>query len=373
VEIEEFALERYFAKHEFSARYLLSSSDCEALSMSKLLGMASPETLGLWDDLKLGYTETLGHPLLRQEIAAIYSGLGDDNLLVSAPEEGIFLLMHSLLAPGNHVVSVFPGYQSLYELAHSIGCQVSKWEPVEDLGWSFSLERLASLLRPTTKLVVVNFPHNPTGHAPTREDFEALVEILRERGIYLLSDEMYRFLEVEPGTTLPAACELYKKAFSLFGLSKSFGLPGLRIGWMVSQDRETLKRMVRIKDYTTICNSAPSEILAIMALQNRATIIAQQIKRIRENVAILEAFMEQYSQIFMWNKPTGGSICFPRMVKVNSTLAFCDKLVAESGIMLVPSKMFQYGDQHVRIGFGRDNFGEALALFSDYLDNNFRE
>ena len=122
-----FALERYYAKHEFSARYMLSSSDCEALSMSELVGMADIETRQLWGELKLGYTETPGHPLLRQEISKLYEHIDTQGILVMAPQEGIFLLMHALLEPGNHVICTAPAYQSLHEVARSIGCQVSSW------------------------------------------------------------------------------------------------------------------------------------------------------------------------------------------------------------------------------------------------------
>ena len=371
MQIPPFTLERYFAKHEFSAKYLLSSSDCESLRLPELLKMASPEMRGTWDNLQFGYTESMGHPLLLEEAAKIYAGLNAENLLISAPQEGIFLLMHALLQPGDHVISTFPGYQSLYEIARSIGCQVSTWEPVEDAEWHFDLERLAELIRPETKLVIVNFPHNPTGYIPPQAEFDALINLLREKGIFLLSDEMYRFLEIEVGATLTSACEAYERAFSLFGMSKTFGLPGLRIGWIASQHQPTLVRMLELKDYTTICSSAPSEILSIIALQNKDEVVATQNARLARNMTLLENFMAKYAHIFRWNKPRGGSICFPRMLNVESTLDFADKLVAEAGIMIAPSHVFDYGHQHFRIGFGRENFREVLGVFGDYLDGVF--
>lgn len=371
MEIAPFQLERYFAKHEFSARYLLSSSDCESLSLAELLGMADPETTRLWTDLKLGYTESSGHPLLRGEIANIYQGLIEKDVLVVVPEEGIFLLMHALLEAGDHVVCTFPGYQSLYEVARSIGCEVSTWEPDEEREWYFDVEEFAQKMRANTRLVVVNFPHNPTGYMPSQQDFIALVELVQHRGAYLLSDEMYRFLEVEDGLTLPSACELYDKAFSLFGLSKTFGLPGLRIGWLASQDREGLTRVSWLKDYTTICSSAPSEILAMIALRSKEKIFTQQAARIRKNVAVLDKFFKGYPDHFSWNRPKGGSICFPKMLAVEDTYTFCERLVAETGIMLAPSRVFQFGDHHVRIGFGRDNLPHVIGLFAKYLDQHY--
>ncbi len=368
MQIPPFTLERYFAKYEFSAKYMLSSSDCESLTLPELLEMASSEMRKAFFELKLGYTESMGHPQLRAEAAGIYDGIEADDVLIAAPEEAIFLLMNALLEPGDHVISTFPGYQSLYEIARAGGCQVSMWEPDEDAGWHFNLARLAELLRPETKLVVVNFPHNPTGFMPSKKEFMRLIELLRERGIFLLSDEMYRYLEIEKGSTLPSACEAYEKAFSLFGMSKTFGTPGLRIGWLASKQRTALAQILELKDYTTICSSAPSEILSIIALQNRNAIIDMQNARLARNIALLDDFMAQRPERFRWNRPRGGSICFPRMLGVESTLDFGEKLVQDAGIMIAPSHVFDYGHQHFRIGFGRENFGEVLGLFGEYVD-----
>jgi aspartate/methionine/tyrosine aminotransferase len=371
LKIAPFSLERYFARHEFSARYLLSSSDCESLSLAELLALADAHTRQLWDDLKLGYTETSGHPLLRQTIAAGYEGLEDQDVLVMAPEEGIFLLMHALLEAGDHVVCAWPAYQSLYEVARSISCQVTYWTPDEGRGWFFDIGQLEKKLQENTRLLVVNFPHNPTGYLPSRADFEILVDLARQRGIYLLSDEMYRYLEIEASAALPAACELYEGAVSLAGLSKAYGLPGLRIGWLATRANKVLERIGLLKDYTTICNSAPSEILAILALRRREPILQGQLARLRKNLAVLEAFFERFTDCFQWNRPLGGSICFPRLTIVTETYDFCERLVAETGIMLVPSRVLQFGDNHVRIGFGRQNLPEVLALFADYMERRF--
>ncbi len=372
MEIAPFELERYFAKHEFSAQYLLSSSDCEALSLTELLELADKRTMRIWQELKLGYTETMGHPLLRAAIAELYAGIKAEDILVAAPEECIYLLMHALLDPGDHVVCTFPGYQSLYEVAHSIGCQVSTWEPHEEHNWRFAVEDLAGMLQANTKLVVANFPHNPTGYVPPIDEFQDIVDTVRVHGAYLFADEMYRFLEIDKGTTLPAACQLYERAISLFGMSKTFGLPGLRLGWLASQENSVLEKVSMLKDYTTICSSAPSEVLAIIALLSRESIIAQQIHRVRRNVGILETFFNEYAEIFRWNRPMGGSICFPRMLAVESTSAFCEQLVEEESILLAPARAFQFGDQHVRVGFGRENLPQVLERFAHYIERRFR-
>ncbi len=373
MKLEPFFLERYFAKHEFSAKYLLSSSDCEALSMEELLESADTQSLGLWENLKLGYTDSSGHPVLREAIADIYEGVAADDILVVTPEEGIFLAMQALLRPGDHVVCIFPGYQSLYELARSMECAVSLWKPDEDRGWHFSLRQLENLIRDDTKMVVVNFPHNPTGYMPTRAGYTSLIDIVRQSGAYLFSDEMYRFLELDRGALLPAGCDVYRKAISLSGLSKTFGLPGLRIGWVATRDHDILEQMRLLRDYTTICSSAPSEILGLMAVRDRENIISKQMARIRKNIEILDDFFSQHSDYASWNRPLGGSICFPRLSITDDTSEFCEALIRETGIMLVPSKIFQYGNHHVRIGFGREDFPEIIERFSAYIDEFWRD
>jgi aspartate/methionine/tyrosine aminotransferase len=373
MKIEPFDLERYFAKHEFSAQYLLSCSDCEAFYLQELLESADAQSLRLWENLKLGYTDSSGHPVLREAIADIYKSVAAGDILVVTPEEGIFLAMQALLSPGDHVICTFPGYQSLYELARSMGCNVSLWKPDEERGWHFSLRQLENLICDDTKMVIVNFPHNPTGYMPSHDGYTSLVDVVRQSGAYLFSDEMYRFLELDRGATLPAGCDVYHRAISLSGLSKSFGLPGLRIGWVATRDHNILEQMRLLRDYTTICSSAPSEILGLMAVRNRENIIARQMVRIRKNIKILGDFFSKHSACASWNRPLGGSICFPRMSITADTSEFCETLIRETGIMLVPSKIFQFGNHHVRIGFGREDFPEIIARFSAYIDALWRD
>ncbi len=367
MQLPPFELERYFARYEFAAPYLLSSSDCEALTLKNLLDMADSDQHQLWELLTLGYTESPGHPRLRQAVSDLYPGLGIEDILVAAPEEGIFLAMHALLKSGDHVVCTFPGYQSLYAVAQAIGCRVSMWTPFEDDGWHFDPGRLETLLEPDTRLVVVNFPHNPTGALPSPEEFTAIIDLLRQRNIVLLSDEMYRELEFPPARTLPAACAAYDGAVSISGLSKAYGLPGLRIGWLATQNQGLLAGVARLKDYTTICASAPSEILAIIALENRHRIVARQQRRLHTNLEVLEQFMAEHHRTFLWRKPEGGSICFPGFRRPEGAEAFCRQLVEQAGIMLVPAAPFQFGDRHVRIGFGRDNLPEVLQRLAAHL------
>lgn len=367
MKLKPFELERYFAEYEFSVKYLLSPSDNEPLSQKGLLGMADPKTKNLWDNLKLGYTESQGHPLLRDEIAILYKKVNRDNILIAAPEEGIFITLSTILEKGDHVICPFPGYQSLYEIAGGIGCEVTKWKPDESQGWSFDPKFLEKSIKKNTKLIIINFPHNPTGYLPSVEDFTRIIEIARKHNIYLFSDEMYRFLEYNAKDRLPSACEIYDKAIVLFGMSKTFGLPGLRIGWLVTKDKELYQRIVSFKDYTTICSSAPSEILALIALKNGDKIIKKHLARIKKNLTVLDSFFKRNKTLFSWVRPKAGTISFPKLNIQQDSFEFCETLVKKTGIMIVPSTVFYYDNKHVRIGFGRDNFPEALVKFESYI------
>lgn len=366
--IDPFKLERYFAQHEFTAKYLLSPSDCESLAVSELLQLADAETLTLWNELKLGYTESPGHPLLRAEVARLYQNITADDVLIAVPEEAIFIAMQTLLRPGDHVVTIFPAYQSLYEVARSMGCAVTPWAlELGAEGWQIDLDRLEHSLTDRTRLLVLNFPHNPTGYLPTRGELDALIEIARKHNLYLFSDEMYRLLEYDSARRLPPVCDLYEKGISLSGLSKTFALPGLRLGWLAMEGQALLLSWLSYKDYTTICNSAPSEVLGIMALRAKETIVARNLNIIRQNLSVAEQFFAEREEHFRWIEPQAGSIAFPRWLGDTPVEQFCQGVLAQQNVMIVPGSIFDYPGNHFRMGLGRRNFAEAVQRVSDYL------
>jgi aspartate/methionine/tyrosine aminotransferase len=368
--ITPFKLERYFALHEFKARYLLSASDCESLAMSELLSMADKDSIQRWSSLNLGYTESLGLPVLREEIARLYQNVPAGQILTLTPEEGIFIAMQTLLKPGDHVICLFPGYQSLYEIAHSMGCEVTPWALVnQGTTWQLDFQALEAALRPNTRLLVVNFPHNPTGFLPTRAEQQRIVDFARAHHLVLFSDEMYRLLEYDSAKRLPPACDLYERGISLSGLSKSFALPGLRVGWLATQDEHLFHNWMLYKDYTTICSSAPSEILALMALRARDKIIRRNLDIITANLALANPFFAEFERHFDWLPPLAGSIAFPHLKTGQSVDAFCEDVLKQKDVMIVPGSMFDFPGNHFRLGLGRKNFPEAMRLLGEYLRN----
>ena len=372
--IAEFALERYFARWEFSVEHLLCASDVQGLPMSELLALADDETRALWDGLTLGYAESTGHPLLRREIAAMYDGLAPEDVLVFAgAEEAIFCLVNVLLGPGDHAVVTWPGYQSLYEIGRATGADVTLHELREDAGWALDLDVLRGQVTSATRLIVVNAPHNPTGMLPDRSTFDGLVAIAEEAGAYLLLDEVYRFLEFDDGDRLPAAADATERGVSLGVMSKSFALAGLRIGWLATRDRDLLERCAKFKDYTTICASAPSEILAIIGLRARETVLDRSRGIVAANMERLDAFFDEWADRFTWVRPRGGSIGFPRLTVPGVGIDdWAAGLVETEGVLLLPGSQFGFGGNHFRLGFGRTDLPEALERLEGYAARTLR-
>ncbi len=370
MQIPPFKLERYFARYEFSARYLLCSSDIESVTVQDLLDL-EPGAEELFKQHWLGYTESAGAPSLREAISQVYTGIQPDQVLVhSGAEEAIFLFMNSMLQAGDHIVVHSPCYQSLFEVAKSIGCDVSLWQAREENGWALDLEELKGLLRPNTRAIVVNMPHNPTGYLMSRSDYLALNKLAAERGIVLFSDEVYRESEYNVNDRLPSACEINPLAVSLGVVSKTYGLPGLRIGWVSTQNRDVFNKMAAFKDYTSICNSAPSEFLAEVALRHRQVLVERNLNLLKDNLSILDGFFVGHADLFSWVKPKAGSIGFPKLLR-GEIEPFCHELVVRQGVLLLPGTLFDDSDNHFRLGYGRKNMPQAVEQLELFLKDAF--
>jgi aspartate/methionine/tyrosine aminotransferase len=369
MQIADFALERYFARWEFSVRHLLCASDVEGWSMRDLLELADDEARALWEDLRLGYTESTGHPLLRAAIAELYEHVDPDGILVFAgAEEAIFCLVSATVGSGDHVVVTWPGYQSLYEVARGAGAEVTLHELHEHDGWRLDVERLIRSLRPTTRLVIVNAPHNPTGMLPTHAEWARLTAELASRGVRLLSDEVYRLLEFDERDRLSPGADAYPLGISVGVMSKSFAMAGLRIGWLATRDQALLTRCAAMKDYTTICSSAPSEILALMALRARDRVLARSLRIVHDNLEILDDLFARRSDVVTWVRPRAGSVGFPRLREDIPVDAFAAELVEREGVLLLPASQFGFPGNHFRLGFGREDLAPAVARFESSLD-----
>ena len=365
--LPEFKLERYFAKYEFNTEYLLCSSDCEAMSIADLLSF-EPDAIQKFKQTWLGYTESMGGAALRTEIAKLYKSINPDEVLVhTGAGEAIFLFMQAILNPGDHIIVHTPGYQSLSEVARGIGCDISPWLAREENNWVLDLDELPRLLRKNTKMIVLNTPHNPTGFLMSFGDFVFVQRFACENNLLLFSDEVYRESEYDPTTRLPAACDGGEFNISLGVLSKTFGLAGLRIGWIATKNKRIYNGMAALKDYTTICNSAPSEYLAEVAIRNHQKLAERNLGIINENLSVLDKFFRDHGEQFSWIRPRAGSMAFPRYL-MGGVEAFCDELARKAGVLLLPGSVYDDKANHFRLGLGRKNLPQAVSRLNVFLE-----
>ncbi len=373
--LPDFRLETHFSKWEFKARYHMTASDAEAMSMRDLLAMATPEEREAFEGLWLGYTETFGAPDLREAIAATYAAQSASDILCFAgASEGIFAANQVILEPDSHAIVVTPNYQSHETLPVAI-CEATGVPLDPDEDWSLDIDRIADAIRPNTRLVTINFPHNPTGAILPLDRYHALVDLCRKHGIYILHDEIFNGLG-ETGTQhLPFIADIYERGLSLNVMSKSFGLPGLRIGWIACQDSRIISKMERLKHYLSICNSGPSERLTMIALRNRDRILARNCAIVDANLPKWDAFFARHKDLFDWRRPDGSCMAFPRYKGTDGVEAFCRSLVEESGVLFLPSTIYSSDlgstpTDRLRLGFGRSNLDEGLAALEAYLARN---
>lgn len=246
-------------------------------------------------------------------------------------------------------------------------CEITSLLLREKNDWRIDIDDIKQSIKPNTKCVIINFPHNPTGQVITQQELKDLISLLDKYGIWLFSDEVYRLLGVPNAPWASPAAEIYPRAISLGVMSKAFGMAGLRIGWIACQDQRMLKQIEQMKYYTTICNSAPAEILSLIALKNKQSILARNNQIVATNLKLLDNFFVKYEHKFSWSRPQGGCIGFVNYKADELADDFCSRLVSEQGVLLMPARMYDIKTNHFRIGFGRKNMAVSLSKFEDGL------
>ena len=370
--LRTFRLEEYLGEWEFNARHYLTASDAESITLAELLAMGTEDDREGFMTMPLSYIETWGTENLREAVAGTYDSVDAGHVLAFAgAQEAMFWAMQELAGPGDHAVVTVPCYQSMETVTLATGADVSALLMRRENGWALDLDELRGLLRPNTTLVAVNYPNNPTGYVPDEATFRSLVQLCDERGIRLFCDEVYRGIEVDRERTLPQAADLSETALSLNVASKSYGLPGLRVGWLACRDRALLERLEKRKHYTSICNPGPSEYLAAIALRNRERIWERNRGIVAANRPLWEAFFARRPDLFDWEPPVGGCVCFPRY-KGGDVDDFARRLVTEEGVVVLPASVYysELADapkDHFRVGLGRLGLEEGLEAFDRFL------
>lgn len=370
--MQSFALGDFLTRWGGAARHDLSGSECEPLSLGALLDLADATDRRRWDTLSLGYGDPRGAPWLREAIATTYDTVTPAQLLCCAgAQEALTCVARAVLDSGDHAIVVVPCYPAT-ELTVGAAADVSGIALDPARGWQLDLDRLEAAIRPRTRLVAVNFPNNPTGALPSRASFDALIALCRRHGLWLVNDEVYRLMDRDPSQRLPQVVDVYERGISINALSKSLGLPGLRVGWVACRDAARLAHMQVVKSTLSGLLAAPSELLAHVALRARDRILGRNRARAEANLAQLRTFFQRNATLFTWDQPAGGVTAFPRYHGSEGVDTFAETLVREAGVMVLPASVWRSTlaptpMDRFRIGFGRDGVGLALAEWQALL------
>lgn len=363
-----FAMERWQSTYEHRVRFNLSESGVHPLTLGELLELTGLEGLG---DVGLGYGQSNGSDALRATIAALHPGTADDQVLVTAGgAEANFATCWHLLEPDGPVAVLLPNYMQIPGLVSSFGGRVLPVHLREDAGWQPDLDQLTDALEAGARFILVTNPNNPTGVALSPPTMDRVVELARRHGAWILSDEVYRGAEVGE-TETPSFWGRYERVIVTNSLSKAYGLPGLRVGWVLAPADVRSDLWART-DYTTITVASLSDALAHAALQpdNRDRILARTRRIIRENLAVLSEWLDGQDGLFHYQPPDAGAICYVRYEAPMGSTALAEKLRVEQDLLVVPGDQFGM-DHYLRIGFGPPRAELEVAL--DRLEGAFRE
>ncbi len=358
MKIEDFALERWLTRHELHVKYDIAESGILPLKLNDLLAFESPDDrtaiLERLLNLPLGYNEAVGTRELRTMIASTYDGIDPDNILVTTGAiEANFLLFNVLLEAGDHVIAPYPAYQQLYSVPKAIGCDVSLWKITPENDFCYDLNVLKSLVTPKTRLIIVNTPHNPTGAMLSENELQQIYSLAESVGAMVLCDEAYRWLTIPGGQSFaPPMCTFGLHGISVGTISKSFGLPGLRSGWMVTS-KEIIAKCWAMRDYVSLSSGKLNDAIAILAFKHRKKIIRRNNAIINENLESANRWIASHADILSWKPPRGGLIALLKYQLDITSLELADKLATEYSVMLAPGSSFGY-DNYLRIGIGQN-------------------
>ncbi len=373
MKIEPFALERWMTTYETRVQYDIAESGIFPLTANDLLNLLPAEerdqTLHRLLSLRLGYSEARGSLELRRALAETYTHCSPENILVTTGAiEANFLLFNVLLNPGDHVIAPYPAYQQLYSVPRALGCVLSLWHIRPETGFRYDVDDLERLVRPNTRLIVINSPHNPTGAILAAGDLARVYDIAHSVGATVLSDEAYRWLTIPGGESpAPPAFDLGPSGISVGTLSKPFGLPGLRVGWLAAPP-DVVARCWGMRDYVTLSPGKLSDALAILAIRHREQIIARNEAIIAANLAAAQAWIARHAGLLSWVPPRAGLLALLRYDLEIPSLELANKLAEEYSVMLAPGSAFGL-EHYLRIGIGQNPplFATALERVSACL------
>lgn len=386
--VTPFAVERWFGRYEFTTEINIAESCVQPMTPDELLevaGVGPAQRHEFLGKVRLGYTDSLGLPELRAAVAALYPDTPADQVLITTGAiEANYLLARALAEPGREFICVHPVYQQLYQVAADLGARPVFWRLRWEDGFRPDLDELERLIEahPDAKRLIINFPHNPTGAVLREGEMERLCGLAARHGLLLHADEVYRGLDLDPSSPpSPTARRFLPGAVITGSLSKAYGLPGLRIGWIVAP-RPIIQKCWELRDYTSISVSALGETLAWLALTHREPVLDRNRTIARRNLALLKAFMEANSAFVRWVPPKEGVVSFPRLLPAalegaasgraegsfRDSEDLCRVMAEEHGVLLLPGTCFDE-PAHFRLGFGYETgrLEVGLARFAAFF------
>ncbi|MFC2550351.1 MAG: aminotransferase [Streptococcus sanguinis] len=368
MDINAFGVEEWLNVWENDAVYDIAGSSIASMTLDEILDLDPNGRDQLLESLlqkKMNYGWIEGSPEFKEQVAKLYQNVQPSQILQTNGATGAnFLALYALIEKGDHVISLYPTYQQLYDIPRSFGAEVSLWQIDEKNDWLPSLDELWTLIRPNTKMICINNANNPTGAIMDRAYLEELVEIANQVGAYILSDEVYKPLE--DGIDVPAIVDLYNKGISTNSLSKTYSVPGVRVGWVVSND-ELADIFRKYRDYTMICAGVFDDFLTTHVLKHRDAVLSRNSKIVDQNLEIVRKWVEQEPRVSL-TFPHHVSTSFIKLDVPEETEAFCIHLLKEKGVLLVPGNRFDMPG-YARLGYctHTETLKKGLEKLSEFL------
>lgn len=372
--IPEFGVESWLNKWETKAKYDISQSSVEAMTLEELISLEGIDVetfFKRYANLRLDYGAIEGSYEFKQLVANLYKNVTPDNILqMNGATGGNFLALYALVNPGDQVISMLPSYQQLYDIPKSLGAEVKYVRLQADNNWNYDLNQLETLITTKTKLITLNNANNPTGTWLNRDQLEKLVQIARGVGAYVLVDEVYEPLIQR--TNFTPIVDIYEKGISVSSLSKSYSLPGLRIGWTAT-NREIADLFRKYRDYTTICGGVLNDALAVVALKHREEILNRNRRIVSENLQIVKKWVASESKVSLV-LPQAVSTAFIKLELDEDDVSFFTRLVEETGVLLVPGSTFGM-PSYARLGYccQKEILQVGLEKLSDFLHHEWKK
>ncbi len=355
----------YYKKWQAHSPVVLSQSNPQPLTLEELEGIVG-STENLFEPQEaLTYSSIQGNEILRSKIAELYDHNSLEKIATFAgAQEAIFCATHSLVEAGDKVVAITPIFEPLIKTAQDIGCEIELISLQANNQWQLDLNQLEDAINDGCKLLILNFPHNPTGAMISKEQLLQIINICERNNCWILSDEVFRGLEHKPEDRLPAVSDLYEKSISISVLSKAFALPALRIGWISCQNKKSLDQTLQVKDYLSICNSLYDEVLASRVVPHNEQIWERNQLLLTRNLERLNQHFENHQNKFKLIQPQAGCTTFPIIKNDQTTAEFSEELLRSKNIMLLPNELFLTELNGFRLGFGHVHHVEHYQFLS---------